>query len=234
VTQLLDIFGFLSVVLRGMALSFEALTTGGLVFVLAAAVSVAERDVVDRSFRWLIGAAAILAITQLSLAAANSAILIGTTDLQPMEIAGAEFWRATLVIVAGAVTIIILASGRWRATAALLACLCVLAGSTLLSHSAGRVEYRWLLMALTLAHHAGGRGVDRRLPYLLVALRHTTDSVTADRLTSRFSRVAMASVALLTSAGAGLGIVYVGSAAALGGTTYGAMLLAKVVLTGVL
>jgi putative copper resistance protein D len=136
--------------------------------------------------------------------------------------------------VAGAIAIIILAAGRWRATAALIACLSILAGSTMTSHSAGRVEYRWLLMALTLGHHAAGGAWIGGLPYLLVALRHTPDDAIAGRLTRRFSRLAMGSVAALTGAGGALGIVYVGSAAALEGTTYGAMLLAKVVLTGML
>jgi putative copper resistance protein D len=232
VIQLLDIFGFLSVVLRGLALSFEALTTGGVIFVVAVAGGVAGKDVVGRAFRWLVCAATLLAITQVLLASANSAILIGTTDLRPGEIAGAEFWKATLLILTGAVTIIILAGRRWRPTAVLLACFAILAGSTMMSHSAARVEYRGLLMALTLAHHAAGGAWIGGLPYLLVALRRTPDDGTASRLTSRFSRLAMASVALVTGAGGGLGIIYVGSGAALGGTTYGVMLLAKVVLTG--
>jgi putative copper resistance protein D len=104
----------------------------------------------------------------------------------------------------------------------------------MMSHSAGRLEYRWLLKALTLAHHAAGGAWIGGLPYLLVALRHIPDDGTAGRLTARFSRLAMASVATVMGAGAGLGIIYVGSGAALTGTTYGLMLLAKVALTGIL
>jgi putative copper resistance protein D len=234
VTQLLDIFGFLSVVLRGMALSFEALTIGGVIFVVAVAGGIVGRAVVGRAFRWLVCAATLLAITQVSIAVENSAILIGTTDLRAAEIMGAEFWKATLLLLAGAVTIIYLAGWRWYPTAALIACCSILAGSTMMSHSAGRLEYPWLLKALTLGHHAAGGAWIGGLPYLLVALRRTRDHSTAGRLTGRFSRLAMASVALVMGAGAGLGIVYVGSGAALLGTTYGLMLLAKVVLTGVL
>jgi putative copper resistance protein D len=95
VTQLLDIFGFLSVVLRGMTLSFEAPTTGGVIFVVAVAGGIVGKDVVGRAFRWLICASTSLATTQVLLASANSAILIGTTDLPPAEIAGAEFWKAS-------------------------------------------------------------------------------------------------------------------------------------------
>jgi putative copper resistance protein D len=234
VTQFLDIFGFLSVLLRGLALSFEALTIGGVVFVLGVAGGLAGKDVAGRVFRWLICVAALLALVQVLLAGANSAILIGTTDLQSVEIAGAQFWKATVLIVAGAVAIIFLAGSRWYATAAWIACLCILAGSTMMSHSAARVEYRSLLMSLTLAHHAAGGAWIGGLPYLLIALRHTADEAVAARLTARFSRLAMTSVAVLICAGGALGILYVGSRAALGGTTYGVMLLAKVVMTGVL
>ena len=101
-TQLLDIFGFLSVVLRGMALSFEALTTGGVIFVAAVTGGIVGKDVVGRAFRWLVCAATLLAITQILVAVASSAILTGTTDLRPAEIAGAEFWKATLLVLAGA------------------------------------------------------------------------------------------------------------------------------------
>jgi hypothetical protein len=129
-----------------MALSFEALTTGGVIFVVAVAGGIVGKDAVGRALRWLICAATLLTIAQVSLASANSAILIGTTDLQPVEIAGADFWKAALLVVAGAVTIIILAAGRWCAAAAVIACLCILAGSTMMSHSVARLEYRWLLL----------------------------------------------------------------------------------------
>lgn len=76
--------------------------------------------------------------------------------------------------------------------------------------------------------------MDRRVAYLLVALRRTPDDRTAGRLTGRLSHLATASVALVMGADGGLGIVCVGSGAALLGTTCGLMLLAKVVLTGVL
>jgi putative copper resistance protein D len=215
-----------------MTLSLEDLTIGGVIFVVAVAGGIVGKDAIGRALRWLICTAMLLAITQFLLAAANSTILIRTTDLQPVEIAGAEFWKATLLVVAGAVTIIILTGGRWCTAAALVACLSILAGSTMMSHSNARLEHQWLLTALTLGHHAAGGAWIGGMPYLLVALRHTPDDAAAARLTSRFSRLAMASVLLVIGAGAGLGIIYVGSDAALTGTTYGVMLLAKVILTG--
>ena len=89
-------------------------------------------------------------------------------------------------------------------------------------------------MLLTFVHHLAGGAWIGGLPYLLTAVRHSGSESARGQLTSRFSRLAMISVALLTFAGAGMSFLYIGSPRALGGTTYGAMLLAKVLMTGIL
>lgn len=227
-TQFLDIFGFLSVLLRGLALAFEALTVGGVIFQLC----VAREHAVSRSWVWISRAAVLLAVTQFALASANATVLMGTTDLRLADIVGADFCTATLLIASGAASIVILARGARGRIAAALGCIAILVGSTMMSHSAARLEWRWWLMALTLVHHVAGAAWIGGLPFLLAVLRQDLEGATGIRITKRFSRLAMASVAALAAAGAGLGSMYVGSVAALGGTTYGAMLSAKVVLTG--
>src|SRR5512133_2643812 len=118
--QFLDIFGFLSVLLRGLVLSFEALTVGGVVFQLG----VARQHRVGKS--WLRCAAALLAITQTCIAGANAAMLMGTTDLGFADVLGADFCRATLLVVAGALAVIA-ARGAGRIAAA-LGCVSIIAG----------------------------------------------------------------------------------------------------------
>ena len=221
--QFLDIFGFLSVLLRGLALAFEALTVGGVIFQLA----VARQHTIGKS--WLRCAAALLAITQTCIAGANAAMLMGTTDLGFADMLGADFCRATLLVVTGALaTTVVAARGAGRIAAA-LGCISIIAGSTMMSHSMARVDTRPLAIALTLIHHGAGAAWIGGLPYLLIALRRGEDL--AATLSARFSRLAVASVTALTAAGAGLGWIYGGSAAAVGGTTYGAMLVSKVLLT---
>src|SRR5262249_26970765 len=83
------------------------------------------------------------------------------------------------------------------------------------------------------AHHVAGAVWIGGLLYLLLTLRKKPDQGGA-KIAGRFSRVAMISVAVLMGAGTSLGVLYVGSAPAVIGSTYGIMLLAKVVLTGVL
>src|SRR5205085_9313491 len=104
--QFLDIFGFLSVLLRGLALVFEALTVGGVIFKL----SVAREHRIGRS--WLRCVPALLAITQTCIAGANAAMLMGTTELRFADILGAGFCRATLLVVAGALATTFLGARR--------------------------------------------------------------------------------------------------------------------------
>jgi putative copper resistance protein D len=231
-TQLLDIFGFLSVLLRGFSLAFEALTIGGVIFISLNAYQLAETGVVRAVVRWVRCSALLLLATQTSLVAANSAILLGSTDLKLVDVIGAGFWRAALSIVGGCLAIIVFARTRWWKASSLIACVLILLGSVLTSHSSARMEHRWFLMAATLIHHLAGGAWIGGLPYLLIALRQS--DVAANRIVARFSTVAMLSVTLLVSAGASLAFLFVRFPPAAFETTYGLMLLAKVILTAIL
>jgi putative copper resistance protein D len=234
VAQLLDIFAFLSVILRGLELAFEALTLGGAIFVSVVDRGLAGKEASRRVLRWGILASILLAATQILGIAATSAVLIATTDLPIGEVAGANFFRAGILVIAGTLVIALSAKSRWRAVATPIACVLIVSGEVMLSHSAARLEYRPLLIGLTALHHAAGGAWIGALPYLLVALRHAPNRETAARLTSRFSRLAMFSVAVLASAGAGMALAYVGSVGAITGTTYGIMLQGKVIFTAIL
>jgi putative copper resistance protein D len=72
------------------------------------------------------------------------------------------------------------------------------------------------------------------MPYLLSTLKETPNRKVAGLITSRFSRMAMISVAVLASAGGLMALLYVGSPGALTGTTYGIMLTSKVTLTALI
>jgi copper resistance protein D len=234
VTQFLDIFGFLSVLLRGLTLAFEALTVGGMVFLLAVAQPLASAEVRKRVAGWVVWFALLLAVTQISSVAANSAILIGSTEMVLGDVAGAGFWISGLLMVVGAAGVALFAKTGWVTVAGPIACLSILAGSVMASHSVARVDDRGILMAMTLAHHLAGAVWVGGLPYLLVALRHSPDRAVAGAITSRFSRMAMISVGVLVAAGVVMSFFYVGSVTAVAETTYGIMLLLKVILTGVL
>ena len=111
-TQLLDIFGFLSVLLRGLTLAFEALTVGGVFFVFFLANDKTDGASRRKLTRMLVLASLALATVQLCYVAANGAILIGSTDLTWSDIAGAGFTFAGALTISGALVIAIAASRR--------------------------------------------------------------------------------------------------------------------------
>jgi len=228
--QFLDIFGFLSVVLRGLALAFEALTLGGVVFLFGISLQSAD-DINMLARRWLRCAAVLLGVTQIAILCLNSTILVNSTDLALADVVGASFWIAGSLTVGGAAVVAVLAGHRWLAVVSPAPFMAILIGSVMASHSVARLEHRLVLMAATLAHHLAGAAWIGALPYLLMALRHAHDRSTASAITARFSRLAIISVSLLITAGTSLTLTYVGSVTALFETTYGIMLCAKMVLT---
>ncbi len=228
--QLLDIFAFASVLLRGMTLAFEALTVGGVIFILVIARKTSGSDL----SRFLILFSILLAATQILFVGANSAILVNSADLTWAEVQGAGYCIAGALIVAGAFLIAGFGPSRWAKLAWPAGCVLILSGTVMTSHAAARLEHRGALAFLTLVHHVAGAAWIGGLPYLLWALRKDSNSEAAQSLTARFSRMAMIAVPLLFIAGGAMGLLYVGNPAALTGTTYGIMLSSKVILTALL
>jgi len=226
VAQLLDIFGYISVLLRGFALSLETLTVGGVLFQLL----IARAKPVYRLLPWF---AAALAMVQTASLLLNSAILMDTTGMRWSALAGAGYFIAGSLVVLGAVGVGISAQTRTAVLLGPVFCVAIVTGSVMSSHSVARLEHRWAAIPFTVAHHVAGAMWIGGLLYLLLALRDQLHP-SAVKLAERFSRAAVISVPVLIGAGAGLGFLYAGSAAALIGCTYGIMLLSKVILTGVL
>jgi putative copper resistance protein D len=84
VAQLLDLFAFLSVLLRAMTLAFEALTIGGVIFILVIAQKISS-EIDSRLLRFCIFFSTLLAITQILFVGANSVILMNSTGLSWRE-----------------------------------------------------------------------------------------------------------------------------------------------------
>jgi putative copper resistance protein D len=229
---LLDIFGFLSVLLRAMTLAFEALTVGGVVFQFAIAMRDPEGTFDGRLSALLIGSSSLLAATQLGYVAATSAILMASTNLTWTQVTGASYCIAGALTIAGAGMVGLATSTRAAKFWCPIGCIPILVGAVMTSHSLARLEYRWALAALTLTHHLAGATWIGGMPYLLLTLKHGTDHARAAAIIRRFSQMAMASVAALISAGLAMSVLYIRSEAALIGTAYGVMVLSKVFLTG--
>jgi copper resistance protein D len=229
---LLDIFGYLSVVLRGLILIAQSFTLGGIAFQLllwrplqaqlsAGSVVIGKRcQTLLRlsAFGWgllTIGALALNAAAQVSWS----------------EAASADFARADLVIAACALGVAFLtrdASSKARSVALLVLSLLALAMQLKLTHAASRLDVRWPLLLSDTAHMLGAAVWIGGLPYFLIAL-NGCQTVGDWRLVGRrYSLMSMASVAAIIFGGTAMAIKYIGSADAIYGTAYGVMTSAKV------
>jgi putative copper resistance protein D len=232
VTQLLDIFGFLLVVLRGLTLSTQSLIGGGIIFALIAPSELSRTAAGQACRRLTVWAALALFLTQLGNVAADSAILIGTTDLSLRDVAGANFFlagTATVLLALGTIGLQLRPS-RGRQWSSLILSGGIIAASVATSHSVARVDNRLPLALLTGLHYAATAAWVGGLPYLVLSLPRCGEGDTPRILAARFSRLAQLSVGVLFFAGLGLSWAYIDTPEAILGTAYGAMVGTKVAL----
>jgi putative copper resistance protein D len=238
VARLLQIFGFLSVLLRGATLTFQSLTVGGIIFLLLVlrCSNTGSENVTPSCLRWIRRFATALAATQTSYLLANTLILMESAHIGVREIAGANFVLAGALGIAGALAVVVRMAGRRAGSylALLIPAAAILASSVLTSHAMARLEYRFPLAAVTAFHQLATAAWLGGLPFLLITIPRAATPEFARRLSARFSRLALVSVVVLASAGLVLSFSYVGSLNAIYGTSYGAMVAAKAILLGLL
>ncbi|MGJ5073042.1 copper resistance D family protein [Bradyrhizobium oligotrophicum] len=236
----LDIFGYLSVVLRGLTLLAQSFTVGGLAFLLLLLRPLQQRLSADaivvgkRSQRFLRRSAFGWFAVVLASLAVNMAALIGTLDLSLGEAVGADFARSGMAVAACALGIAALArTGSWAAWR--VVALAVLTVSALLlqlnlTHAASRLEVRWPLLAADFLHMLGAGIWIGGLPYFLMALHGCKADDDQRLIGRRYSLMSMVSVAAIVLGGIVMAIAYLGSFEAIYGTAYGVMMSAKVAM----
>ena len=237
--KLVDIFGYLSVLLRAGTLVFQSLLLGGWLFLFC--IARPSREIADSngfervrsaSLRMFRAAAIALVIVQVLYLYVNSSVLMATAEIRISGVAGANFFIAGSVILVAALTIAATASlpgklaGWWLALLVLI----VLGASVMTNHAAARMENRVPLIILTVLHEACTGFWIGGLPFLLLGLQVTKDRPTQWYMTQRFSRLALVSVIVLVLSGLGMGLVYIGSFRSLYGTAYGVMVIAKIMM----
>jgi copper resistance protein D len=238
VARLLQIFGFLSVLLRGATLTFQSLAVGGVVFLFVVLHKSGDdcAEIKASCLSWLRRFALVLVAVQISYLAANSLILMESAQIGFAEVIGANFVLAGALGIAASLTILVLAKRPHAGSAneLLLPAAAIIASSVLTSHAMARLEYRLPLVFVTALHQLATAAWIGGLPYLLIAIRRVPSSKLARSFSARFSRLAVSSVAVLAAAGLILSFSYVGSLKAIYGTSYGAMVATKGILFGLL
>ena len=219
--------------LRAATLALEALTLGGVAFLLVAALPARVAAGTVARLRTVASWSALaLASAQILCIATSSAILIGGSGFALRDVATADFFFLGLLLAVSALALFFLlrASSRWALFACAPFALLAMLASVGMSHAAARLDHRGSLLALTGLHHIGTAAWIGAMPFLLMALRREENQVTAGRYARRFSAMAMTSVSVLVFGGIGMAFFYVGSWQGMYGTTYGIMLISKVYL----
>ncbi len=190
-----------------------------------------------RSSRRLIAWSAIgLAATQLIFLIMNLLILMQSADMSLGAALGANFVLAgALFIIPSLIVAALIKTGTSRQLGILLFAGLVLTASVMTSHAASRLEIPRAPLVLLTAFHQGATTIwVGGLPYLWLGLKRAKGSAISRTMCMRFSRLAMVCVVCLAASGLALGVAYVGSWAALYGTSHGAMVATKAVLFGCL
>ena len=233
-----DLFGYLSVVLRGATLAMEALAIGGVCFLLAVARARAPRlgesgHQLLRRCRWGIGLASLgLAVFSLLSIGSDLAALIEVLGLQAADPLHARFVQARLVQTAAAMVLAGLVWLRPRAglPTLVLPPLAILGASVATSHAAARLQHQAVLMAITFVHEGAACCWIGALPYLAMALALPLEGKERHPLGRRFHWLATVSVCTLLAGAAALAYSYIGALDGFYGTAYGLMVGVKIAL----
>jgi copper resistance protein D len=232
---LVDLFAFLSVILRAGTLVFQSMLLGGLLFVLWVARMSPEvpLDSIARiqgsSWRLLRTSAIGLAVVQLAYLYVNSAVLMATAEIGLDGVIGANFFISGCIVLSAAVATAIVASGNKKFSQYALPVLAVviMAASVMTNHAASRIEGRPALIALSSLHELATGFWIGGLPFLVLGLYRAKDLTTQWYVVERFSRMALVSVGLLVLSGTVMSVLYIGTWGAVLGTAYGVMVGAK-------
>ena len=238
--KLIDLFGYLSVLLRAGGLVATTMTLGSVAFLVLLASPSAARlpmhgaAVVAGGLRVLRWAALGSVVATLAADGLVLLALAGTLELPFTELLGASFLKSgALLAVAGAVLFALtFGPPPGRAGQVLMVMLALLILLALLgsSHAVARPGERWMMLLASAAHLLGAALWLGGLPAFLLGLRRTDGSEESRLLGSAYSRLAVAGVALLLVGALAIGIGFIGSVDAVYGTAYGAMAATKTVL----
>jgi putative copper resistance protein D len=217
----------------------QTIALGSAVF----ALFVLRRDVpppargVERCLAILGAGALLVLVSQIGLLAALGAALTPDDGSWPLPdvlrstvgIAGVVRVMAALAVLGTMLLVRRQPHSRARRVLLLGSAVVLCATGALASHAMGRMDGRtWLLVVTALHHLAVGTWVGGLVGGAILALR--AEAATGEAWLRPFSNVAATAVAAIAATGIGLALAYVATPGAAIGTSYGAMVLTKVVL----
>lgn len=236
---LVDLFGYLSIVIHGLTIIAQSMTLGGALFLVLLA----------RPQAWMLGQAGALirhdtariaAWSALGLVAAEgvtvamqAAVLVSTVDLPLENVLQANFALAGLVKIAMALlmaAVLFGFAGRAPAWLLLPLGLVELAAATMTTHAAARLAFSQPLLVASAVHQLGAAIWIGGIPCFISALARVHDAASWEVIGTRFSRMSMLGVLCIALSGAAMAYAYVGDWAGFYGTAYGVMVGAKIAM----
>ncbi len=238
---LIDLFGYLSVILHALTITAQSLAIGGVLFLvflvrplawlLGDASEAMRRDTV-RIIAW---SALGLVLCDAATVALQGSLLVATVDLTPVQVADANFVVAAAIKIAAVLAIALLLAIGWAPGLLLLALgAAELAAATLTTHADARLDDRGVLLAVEGLHQFGAALWIGGIPAFISALARVHDGGSWQVVGARFSRMSMLGVAAILASGITMSVFYVTGpdldVTGFFGTAYGVMVGAKIVL----
>jgi putative copper resistance protein D len=234
VELLIDLFGYLSIIVHGLTILAQSMALGGVLFLVLLArplLPVTGTGVARRTARLAAWSAIGLAVAESATVALQAAVLVGTVDIDLVTALTGYAALAGLTKIAASILLAVLLFRRGLTTHAgpLLALSAViLLAATLTTHAAARLDDRGPLLAAAFLHQAGAAIWIGGIPSFLAALAWTDDGIAVRAIGSRFSRMSMAGVACILVSGIVMSVFYIGDWEGFYGTAYGVMVAAKI------
>jgi copper resistance protein D len=236
---LIDLFGYLSIVIHGLTIVAQSLSLGGVLFLvlllrpLEARLGSAGQAITRTCIAVTAWSALALVLCETVTVALQAAVLIGTVDLSLADTLRANFAIAGMVkATAGAlIALTLFALGRRAPLMPLLALVAIeLAAATLTTHAAARLDHRTPLLLVEFLHQFGAAIWIGGIPCFLVALNRVQNAQSWRLIGARFSRMSMAGVACIVVSGLTMCLGYIGDWPGFFGTAYGVMVDAKIAM----
>jgi putative copper resistance protein D len=238
---LVDLFGYLSIVLHGVTIVAQSMALGGVLFLLFLArpfqASLPDGAGLSRRTAVIAGWSALaLVVCEALTVAMQSAVLMDTLGLPLQGVIGANFAVAGLVKMAAALALAACMFARRPVPAApLLGLVAVtVVAATLTTHSVARLQDEGVLFAASALHILGAAIWIGGIPCFLMALGRLHDGAAFRRVGARFSRMSMVGVGCILVSATVFSLLYVGAWSGVYGTAYGVMVTAKAAMFGAL
>ena len=236
---LIDLFGYLSIIIHGFTIVSQSVAIGSVLFIAFLLRPLMPRlgavgQNIERTCVVIAGWSAMaLVLCEVTTVALQGAVLIGTVDLSLPDVLSAGFAIAGIIKAAAAALIALILFGRGqRAPIIPLIALAAieLAAATLTTHAEARLDNRTPLLVVEFLHQFGAAIWIGGIPCFLVALNRIQNAPSWLLAGKRYSHMSMVGVGCILLSGVTMSLVYIGSWDAFYGTAYGVMVGAKIVM----